>query len=427
MLWLPPTTRRRFLSSSLAAGLGMAFSPGRQRIFGAEAATPNATSPKAKACILVWLNGGPSHIDTFDPKPGAKTNGPFAAIDTAVPGMRLCEHLPKLAQQAGRFALIRSMTSKEEDHDRAYRLLHTGAEPNDTVDMPSLGAVITHEQPSDGDLPAFVSIQGDSAGAGFLGLEYAPLIINDLDNPVVNIAVPEGIDEPRQLRRLRALESLNKGFAKRADSDLTADSERLTAKALRFQRSPSLKAFQIGEEPEGTLERYGAVGDTPLFGKSCIMARRLIEQGVRFVEVRLDGWDTHDNNFAQVGGLLGQLDPALAALIADLADRNLLDETLVACIGEFGRTPKINPQNGRDHWAHAFSALVAGGGIRGGQVIGATDAEGAEVSDRPVSVSDLFATLLTAKGLDPARQVTTPQGRPIKIADKGQVVQELFR
>jgi len=422
MLWLPPTTRRGFLGSSLAAGLGLAFSPGMQRIFGAE-----GSSPTAKACILVWLNGGPSHIDTFDPKPGAKTNGPFKAIGAAAPGMQFCEHLPKLAEQAGRLALIRSMTSKEEDHDRAYRLLHTGSEPNETVDMPSLGAVLTRERPSDGDLPGFVSIQGESAGAGFLGLEYAPFVIDDLDNPVANIALPEGIDLARQSRRLRALESLNHGFARRADSERVADNGRLTAKALRFQRSPALNAFQLGDEPSSVLEAYGAVGDTPQFGKSCIMARRLIEQGVRFVEVRLDGWDTHDNNFATVAELLGQLDPALAALLADLSDRGLLDETLVVCLGEFGRTPKINPQNGRDHWAHAFSALIAGGGVRGGQVIGATDAEGAEVIDRPVSVSDLFATLLTAKGLDPAKQYVTPEGRPIRIADKGQVVHELFR
>ena len=422
MLWLPPTTRRGFLGSSLAAGLGLAFSPGLERILGVE-----ATSPKAKACILVWLNGGPSHIDTFDPKPEAKTNGPFKAIDTSAAGMRFCEHLPKLAAQASRLALIRSMTSKEEDHDRAYRLLHTGSEPNETVDMPSLGSVVTHQRPSEGDLPAFVSIQGESAGAGFLGLEYAPFVIDDLDNPVGNIVLPEGIDAGRQSRRLRALESLNKGFSKRADSERVADDERLAAKALRFQRSPALKALQISEEASSVLETYGAVGDAPQFGKSCIMARRLVEQGVRFIEVRLDGWDTHDNNFTTVAELLGQLDPALAALIADLADRGLLDSTLVVCIGEFGRTPKINPQNGRDHWAHAFSVVIAGGGVRGGQVIGATDAEGAEVTDRPVSVSDLFATLLTAKGLDPSKPYTTPDGRPIRIADKGQVVHELFR
>lgn len=419
---LPATTRRGFLGSSLAAGLGMAFAPGLESVFGAAGA-----AGKAKACILVWLNGGPSHIDTFDPKPGAKSAGQFKAIDTAVAGIRFSEHLPSLAARAGHLAVIRSMTSKEEDHERAYHLLHTGREPDESVDMPSLGAVLTREQPSEGDLPAFVSIQGDSAGAGFLGLEYAPLVINDLDNPVANISLPEDVDPARHARRLGALAALNRGFARRADAERVADSERLAAKALRFQRSTALTAFQIAEEPDSVRESYGATGDTPDFGKACILARRLVEQGVRFVEVRLDGWDTHDNNFGQVAALCGQLDPALAALIGDLAERGLLDETLVVCLGEFGRTPKINPQNGRDHWAHAFSALVAGGGVRGGQVIGATDAEGAQVADRPVTVSDLFATLLAAKGLDPAKQYTTPQGRPIRIADKGQVVQELFR
>jgi uncharacterized protein (DUF1501 family) len=277
-----------------------------------------------------------------------------------------------------------------------------------------------------------VSINGDNPGAGFLGRDFSPFAVGDVNNPIANVALPEGVDEARLQKRLAAVGRLDQGFARRSDAARVTEQSRVTAKALKFRQSPALKAFDLADEKPTTLAAYG-VPEKPkegepdgAFGKACLMARRLVEQGVRFVEVTLDGWDTHENNFAQVGNLCKQLDPALAALTADLGERGLLGQTLVLCLGEFGRTPTINPQSGRDHWSEAFSLVMAGGGVAGGRVIGATDDAGGAVKDRPVTVPDLYATLLSVFGLDPARSYRTPAGRPIRLADKGKVVTELL-
>jgi uncharacterized protein (DUF1501 family) len=420
------STRRQFLGAGLLGTLGLALSPAFQQLLAKE-----GPPRRAKRCILLWLNGGPSHIDTFDPKPGADTNGPFKAIATRVPGLQLSEHLPKLAGQANHLAVVRSMTSHEGDHDRAYHFLHTGNQRDETVEHPGLGSVLARAwSAEDGDLPAFVALNGSAPGAGFFGVEYAPHVIANLDAPLDNIALPEGVDEQRLARRLKALDAFDQGTARRMDPDRVAEQKRFTAKALRFRSSPALKTFDLKEEKPETLAAYGvpqgegAEGGT--FGKACLMARRLVEHGVRFVEVTLDGWDTHENNFETVKGLCGQLDPAFASLTAELAERKLLDETLVLCLGEFGRTPAINANNGRDHWNQAFSLVLAGGGVRGGQVLGATDAKGEAVKERSVTVPDLYATLLTAFGIEPAKVYRSPGGRPIKLADKGKAVQELI-
>jgi uncharacterized protein (DUF1501 family) len=414
--------RREFLATSIVGTLGLALSPALQRALAKE-----GPARRARACILLWLNGGPSHIDTWDPKPGSDTNGPFQAIDTRIPGAKFSEHLPKLAQQAHRLAVVRSLTSREADHDRAYQFLHTGNQREETVEYPSLGAVVARKWTGEeGDLPAFVAVNGGSAGPGFFGVDYAPHVIGDLNAPVANIALPEGVDEQRQQRRLQALEGLNRGFAGRADPDRAGDQVRLTNRAERFRKSPALKAFDLTAEKKEALAAYGADKDDAVFARSCVLARRLVEHGVRFVEVTLDGWDTHTDNFNQVKALEEQLDPAFAALLGDLADRRLLDETLVLCMGEFGRTPSINGQSGRDHWSDAFSVVLAGGGVKGGRVLGATDAKGEQVNDRPVTVPDLYASLLSAFGVDGNKVYRTPGGRPIKLAAKGKVVRELF-
>jgi uncharacterized protein (DUF1501 family) len=414
-------SRREFLATSLVGTLGLALSPGLQRLLAKE-----GQARRAKACVLIWLNGGPSHIDTWDPKPGADTNGPFQAIDTRIPGVKISEHLPKLAK-SDRLTLIRSLTSREADHDRAYTFLHTGNPREETVEYPALGSVVAREWTGEeSDLPAFVAINGGSAGPGFFGVDYAPHVITDLSAPVANITPPEGVDDKRVERRMKALEMLNKSFGRRADSERVADQVRLTARAERFRKSPALKAFDLSNEKKEALEAYGADKDDAVFAKACVLARRLVENGVRFVEVTLDGWDTHADNFNQVQTLEQQLDPAFAALLTDLAERGLLDETLVLCMGEFGRTPTINGQNGRDHWSDAFSVALAGGGIKGGQVIGATDDKGEQVKERPVTVPDLYATLLSAFGVDGNKVYRTPGGRPIKLASKGKAVTELF-
>jgi hypothetical protein len=417
--------RRQALGAGLLGTLGLALSPTFQRILAAEGPTR-----RAKACILVWLNGGPSHLDTWDPKPdaGDDYHGPVQTIDTAAAGVRISGYFPQLAKEAERFALLRSITSKEADHDRANFFIHTGNLRSETVDYPALGAVAakTWTQDKD-DLPNFVSINGNNGSdGGFFGVEFSPHVIGDLANPIDNIALPDGVDEDRLKRRLQGLDALNRSFAGRTDPARVADHERFLAKAQRLRTSPALKAFDIKAEKQEMIDAYGAGPDDASFQKSCLMARRLVENGVKFVEVTLDGWDTHTDNFTGVGNLAKVLDPTLSALLRDLSDRGMLNDTLVLCMGEFGRTPKINDQTGRDHWSEAFSVLLAGGGVKGGQAIGATDEKGEQVKDKPTTIPDYFATLLTALGIDPAKQYRTPGGRPIKLADKGKVVSELF-
>ncbi len=422
-------SRREFLGAGLLGALGLALSPTMQALLAA-----GKDTKRAKACILVWLNGGPSHIDTFDPKPGADTNGPFKAIDTTVNGLKFGEHLPRLAEQAKHLAVVRSLTSKEADHDRANFYLHTGNLRDETVDYPALGAVVAHEwKDNEGDLPSFVALNNSSPpGGGFLGLDFDPYVVGNLDAPLDNLNLPDGVDEDRLGRRIKALAALNDRFGQKGDLARVNEHKKVTDKALKLRKSPALKAFDLTAEKPETLRAYGipekvAEGEQPpTFGKSCLLARRMIEHGVRFVEVTLDGWDTHTDNFTQVEALCKQLDPSLATLTADLATRGLLDTTLVMCMGEFGRTPTINPQTGRDHWSEAFSMVLAGGGIKGGQAIGKSDDKGEQVKDKPVTIPDLYASVLTAFGIDPTFTYHTPSGRPIKLAGKGNVVKELF-
>lgn len=417
-------TRRQALGAGLIGTIGLALSPTFQRLLAAEGPTS-----RAKACILVWLNGGPSHIDTFDPKPDAPDGyrGPVKAIDTAAAGVKLSEYFPELAKEAKNLALIRSITSKEADHDRANFFIHTGNLRSETVDYPALGSLVAKTWSEEKDeLPNFVSINASAGDGGFFGVEFSPHMISNLDAPIDNLSLPDGVDDDRLSRRLKGLDALNKSFAGGADPGRVADHERFLSKALRLRSSPALKAFDLKAEKAETVAAYGAAADDAVFQKSCLMARRLVENGVKFVEVMLDGWDTHADNFNGTGNLAKVLDPTLAALTRDLNDRGLLKDTLVLCMGEFGRTPKINEQTGRDHWSEAFSVLLAGGGVKGGQTIGATDEKGEQVKDRPVTIPDYFATLLTALGVDPAKQYRTPGGRPIKLAEKGKVVTELF-
>src|SRR6516225_3630147 len=260
--------RRQFLGAGLASTLGLALSPAWQRILAAEGA-----SKRAKACILIWLNGGPSHIDTFDPKPGSDTNGPFEAIKTTVEGMRFCQHLPQLAEQAKHLAVLRTLTSREQDHDRAYQFLHTGNQKEETVEYPSLGAAVARSwSREESDLPGFVSINGSGGGSGFFGVDFAPLVVGNLDAPLDNVALAEGVDEKRMDRRLQALEAFNKDFAKRSNRDAVEAHAQFVKKAVRFRKSPALKAFDLTAEKPEVMKRYGAEGDTGAFGKACVMA-----------------------------------------------------------------------------------------------------------------------------------------------------------
>ncbi|MGC8667243.1 MAG: DUF1501 domain-containing protein [Chthonomonadales bacterium] len=382
-----------------------------------------AGKPSAKACILLWMNGGPSHLDTFDPKPGAPTGGPFKSIATSAEGVRICEHLPQVAEQARHLAIIRSMTSREGNHQRAQYLMHTGYAPTGTIQHPSLGAWVSEElgDPAS-ELPNFVSINGPSIGAGFLGVQYGPFVVARAGQPPDNVHLPPDVSPERFRNRSRALDTLERRFNADTGDAKVSGRRAVYAKAIRLMNTPKLRAFDLSEEPAAVKAAYG---DTD-FGRGCLLARRLVEAGVRFVEVVLDGWDTHQDNFTRTKQLMQTLDPAMASLIKELNERDLLRSTLVLWMGEFGRTPVINANEGRDHWPQVWDAVMAGGGVRGGIAYGQTDENGSRVVDSPVSVPDLFATVAVILGMDPSHTVMTPIGRPIAITDRGQPVKRLI-
>lgn len=421
--------RRRFLHLSMGAatalgaphlGLRVAFgAPG-----GTEAAKKMAGAGKAKNVIVLFMRGGPSHIDTFDPKPGHKNNGPFKAIDTAAPGMQISQHLPRLAKQAKHFSVIRSMNSREGSHERANYLLHTGYLPAGPVRHPDFGALVSMERAKkDFDLPSFISIGGSTInGGGFLGVEYAPFIVNDPSKPPENLAYPKGVTRKRFERRWKLLGAIEKTFAKGRPPALIKGHKNMIERASKFMHSPRLEAFDLSQVDGETRKRYG---DTR-FGQGVLVARRLAEQGVPYVQVNLGGWDTHNNNFEAIERLSGVLDPAMASLYEDLARSGKLDETLVLWIGDFGRTPRINNNNGRDHYPRAWSFVVGGGGLQGGRVIGKTSAGGESVVADEVKPSDLFATLAHGLGLEREKENFSAAGRPITVVDKkGSVIKGL--
>jgi hypothetical protein len=282
---------------------------------------------------------------------------------------------------------------------------------------------VSHELGDDAaELPNFVSIRGPSVGAGFLGVQHGPFAIQKPSEGVRNLPLAKDVDLPRFGRRLEALAALQDSFRATTGRREIASHDVVYQKAVRLMRSPLAKAFEIKDEPQALREKYG---DSD-FGRGCLMARRLVESGVKFIEVTLDGWDTHIDNFSGVRSLCKDLDPGMSTLLVDLAERKLLDDTLVVWMGEFGRTPTINPAHGRDHYPAAWSAALAGGGSRGGLAYGSTDAEGAKVASDPVTVPDLFATIATLLGIDPKREEMSPVGRPIAVSDNGKAIQGLI-
>jgi uncharacterized protein (DUF1501 family) len=375
-----------------------------------------------KSCIVLWMAGGPSQFETLDPKPGAPTQGPTGAIATAAPGIAIAEHWKKLAGVTRDLTVIRSMTSKEGNHGRATYLLHTGYAPSGGIVHPGFGSVVASELgPEDFDLPHVVSIQGPSAGPSFLGVPYAPFVVSDPNRPPDNLATP--VPGSRLQRRLGLLQELEAPFARGGAADQVRDHQALYRQTAQMVLSPRVKAFNLDSEPAAVRDVYGRSG----FGQGCLMARRLIEAGVTFVEVQSSGWDTHGNELATLKKLIPPVDQGTAALLADLKARGLLEKTLVVWMGEFGRMPRINLTAGRDHFPAAFNMALAGCGVKGGQVIGATDQLGTEVAQRPVTVPDLFCTFCQALGIDPRRENQSNVGRPIKIVEGGRVVAEVFQ
>lgn len=418
--------RRTFLQGVGAGFFGAAIANAlfEQEVAADEKWQPSgakAASAKAKALIVLWMNGGPSHVDTFDPKTSSSV-ARFKPIPTRARGVELSQHLPQVADVANHLAIVRGMTTKEGNHDRARYLMHTGYAPNPTVIHPSIGGWVSSELGDpNAELPAFVSLGGPSAGAGFLGASHDPLVVQKGGLTPQNVEYARQIDEGRFDRRRAMLDKLEARFASDVADPKVKSRAGVYAQAVRMMRSSHLKAFDVSDESDKTKKAYG---DTD-FGRSCLVARRLVEAGVRVVEVTLDGWDTHQDNFGRTEKLMATLDPAMASLIKDLEQKKMLDSTMVVWMGEFGRTPTINVNDGRDHYPQAWSAALAGGGVRGGQAYGKTDDEGGKVVEKPVMVANLFATVAAQLGLDPGKTLTAPSGRPISLTENGSVIREL--
>jgi hypothetical protein len=395
---------------------------------------------RRRSCILLWMNGGPSQMDTFDLKPGTANGGPYKEIQTAAPGLKLSEHLPKIAKFGDRIAIIRSMSTKEGDHERATFFLRTGYLPAGPIQYPPLGALVSKELGrDDAPLPNFVSIapfrffRPNSVGPGFLGPQYAPLIVGDsVGRPnqpqdyektlkVQDIDLPTDVSRPHADARIELLQGLQSDFLASRPGIAAQSHQAAYDRAVRLMRTEAAKAFNLEEEKAALRDSYGR----NLFGQGCLLARRLVERGVPFVEVTLGGvnggafgWDSHTNNFEQVKALSGVLDAGWSTLMTDLKERGLLDSTLIVWMGEFGRTPRINPSNGRDHFPAAWSTVLAGGGVKGGGAVGKTSRDGSAVEERAVTVQDFLATICEALGIDPMKQNQSNVGRPIRIVDK---------
>jgi hypothetical protein len=387
------------------------------------AARAEASREPAQSVILLWLAGGPSQLETFDPKPGTSIAAGTRAIRTAGKGVQLAEGFERLADVMADVSLVRSLVSKEGDHERGTYLMKTGYRPDPTVEHPSIGAVCCHELPAGGtSIPRHVSILPGQwpARGGFLGGAFDAFQTGDPAGPLPDVSA--FVPEARDGRRVGDLDVVERAFARGRTRRVEATLHRETlARARRMMTSEQLKAFDVREEPAAVRTMYG---DTP-FGRACLAARRLTEVGVRCVEVTLDGWDSHVNNHAIHRERVKDLDPALSALVRDLRDRGRLDRTVVLCGGEFGRTPKVNLAGGRDHWPKGYSLALAGGGIVGGRVIGETDPEGVKSPRDPYSIADVHATVLTALGLNPRKEVIAPTSRPVKLSE-GAVIRELL-
>jgi hypothetical protein len=407
-------SRRGFLRSLAAGAAGLS-------LFDRLGLHAGELRRQGRACILLWMAGGPSQFETFDPKPGAETQGPTRAIPTCVSGVRVAEHWPRTAGVMRDLAVIRSMTSREGNHGRATYLLHTSYSPSGGVVHPGMGSLVARAiGTADFDLPSFVAIQGQSIGPSFLGVQYAPFIVNDPNRRPDNLAAPVAGD--RLNRRLGLLNQMERPFAESGAADQVRDHQALYRQTARMVLTPRVRAFDLESEPARLRDAYGR---TP-FGQGCLLARRLVEAGVTFVEVQSSGWDTHGNELQSLQRLIPPVDQGMAALLADLRLRGLLERTLVIWMGEFGRTPRINLNAGRDHFPQAFNLALAGCGVRGGQVIGATDRLGTEVTQRPVSVQDLFCTFYRALGIDFRRENQSNVGRPLALVEGGSAVQEVF-
>jgi hypothetical protein len=420
--------RRDFLRAS-GLSLGAASLSGWLPTLAARAAGEGA---RRKACIVLWMTGGPSHLDTFDLKPDARAEvrGEFRPIATSVPGIQISEHFPRFARLLRHGAILRGMCTQEADHQLASYHLHTGYQNRaGGLSFPALGAIASQELGrGEFPLPNYAVIgpgPRDGLSAGFLGTRHQPLFVPDPTRGVDNLAA--SVDAARFQRQFQLLGELERSFYQAYQAPASQAHTTTLESSVRMMRAREVQAFELARESETTRDRYGRTS----FGQGCLLARRLIEVGVPFVEVNMglgnDGWDTHVNNFPRTRTLSVQVDSGMSALIEDLRDRGLLDGTLVVWMGEFGRSPQITTGGGRNHHARAWSTVLVGGGIRG-QVIGRTDPTAAAVTERPISVVDFMATICRILGIDYTRNNLSPEGRPVRVVDDRNVtpIRELF-
>jgi len=377
-----------------------------------------------KAAILLWMSGGPSTIDIWDLKPGAPTGGQFKAISTAG-DVQISEHMPMTAKVMDKLSIVRSMSTREADHTRGRYYMHTGYVPNPNIEHPSYGAVLAHElassqQRPELQIPPFVAVGGGSIGPGFLGMQWAPFSVNS-NGQVRNLEM--GMDEARLYQRMKALELIEKNFVSQNRGSAASDHMDVLAKTVNLMTSAQMDAFKVTKEPKAVQDRYGNDG----FGRGCLMARRLVEAGVPFVEVDLGGWDNHAGIFNILQNQrLPVLDKAMSALVEDLNQKGLLQDTAIIWMGEFSRTPRINDRGGRDHWARSWSVVVGGAGMKGGIAVGKTSDDGTQVETDPYTSQDVMATVCKALGISLETTFTSKNGRPMKIANGGKVIKELF-
>jgi hypothetical protein len=419
-------TRRRFVTTAARALLGVSLVSGLSTSASAmDPAKPAPRSATAKRVIYLYMAGGMSHLDTLDPKPGTAAAGPVRAIPSSVSGVQLSEYLPRLAGCMHLGTIVRSMSSTQGAHEQGNYLMHTSYQLVGTIRHPGLGGWLDHLQggghPS---LPNHVYIGYDSRhpGAGFLPARHAPLFVSNPENGLTNVVRPKGLTETRQAARLALADDLDAGFRAAYDQMPVRAYADAYERALSLMASKDLAAFDLTQETEGVRKRYGQ----DQFGQGCLLARRLVECGVRYVEVGVNGWDTHVANFVRTPELAESLDRSLSALLLDLQALGLLEDTLVVLATEFGRTPVINQNQGRDHYPQAFSCALFGGGIKAGHVHGKTTADGSAVDGAKVGIADFNATIAQALGLPLDRIVTSPSGRPFTVANKGVPVPALF-
>ena len=412
-------SRRHFMSHMAGASAMAASAFAMTRTVEAHATT---MVKKQKAAILLWMGGGPSSIDIWDLKPGSTNGGPFQQIATKG-DMQICEHMPLMAQQMDKMSLVRSMSTREADHMRGRYYMHTGYSPNPSVTHPSYGSVVAHQLGSKRpnlDIPAFVSVGGGSQGPGFLGMAYAPFSV-DSNGRVQNLDM--GVPVNRMNSRIEALKLMEEKFIKQKRGPAALEHAKVIQKTLSLMNSDQMSAFRVREEPKPIQERYGENN----FGRGCLMARRLVEAGVPFVEVNLGGWDNHQNIFDTLQNQkLPMLDQGMSALFEDLAARGMLESTAVIWMGEFGRTPRINGNTGRDHWARSWTVGVGGAGINPGITIGKTNEDGTRVEGESWTSQDLMATVCKALDINLSTSFLSGAGRPMKIANSGKIIKGLI-